>query len=164
MVARVHLTRQVEKLHNNKSPAAEMQAGLLRKALVGRCPALAGPPGFYPIWMGPERGALEVGVDREAGAKRFDFGFDFCFDVGVAVGPIGGQPVDDFDDPVSDLAEFILSKPAGGCSGRAQTDAGGDHGLFRVKRYAVFVAGDMRTTQCFFGVVAFDAFGAQVDQ
>jgi len=44
----------LEKLHNNKSPAAECRRGVLVRALVlGRCPALAGP--ILAIWEGQGR-------------------------------------------------------------------------------------------------------------
>ena len=90
--------------------------------------------------------------------------FTFVFNRAVAVFAVGGQAVDNFDDPIGDLAELGLAKAARGARRGPKADAGGHGRLFRVKRDAVFVAGDVRAAQGLVGDVACDAFGAQIDQ
>ena len=107
---------------------------------------------------------LQVGVDREAGAHGFYFGFHLGLNGCVAFFAVGGKAVDDFDDPVGDLAELGLAEPARGARRGAEADAGGYGRLFGVKRHAVFVAGDVRTAKGLVHDVACHAFGAQVHQ
>jgi hypothetical protein len=47
-----------------------------------------------------------------------------------------------FGDQLADLAEFGLAEAARGAGRRAEADARGDEGLFRIERDAVLVAGD----------------------
>jgi hypothetical protein len=97
-------------------------------------------------------------------AEGFDFCFDAVFDVCVALFAVLGEAVDHLNDPVSDLAEFGLSKAAC-CGGRRSKADALRHGwFFRIKGHTVFVAGDMRAPQCFFRGIALHALGAQIHQ
>ena len=87
------------------------------------------------------------------------------FDGRIAFVGIGDlQAVENFDDQVADFLEFRFLEAAGGASGRTETDARGDEGLFRIEGNAVLVAGDVGAAKSGFGALAGGVLLAQVDQ
>ena len=60
---------------------------------------------------------LQPRIHRELLAQSLHAGFHRSFNFAIAVFAVGGQTIDDFDDPFADLAEFSLAKAAGGACG-----------------------------------------------
>src|SRR5271165_2418116 len=84
-----------------------------------------------------------VDVDRELRRQRVDLLLHRGFRRGVAFLALGGEAIQHLDDHAADLFELRRAEAARGCGGRAETDAGGHEGLFRIEGNAVLVAGDV---------------------
>lgn len=66
----------------------------------------------YPYRAHHAPGLLHVWVKGEFGQHFSDFAAHFGFDGFIPFGAVGGQTIDHFDDPIGDLAELSLPKPA----------------------------------------------------
>ena len=74
---------------------------------VGDWPYLRfGPRG--PVKTRADLRFLQIWVDREGVAHRFDLFGDLCLDLCVAFGAVGGKAIDDLHDPACDLAELFF--------------------------------------------------------
>src|SRR5579885_1808984 len=111
------------------------------------------------LLMGVFGAAGDAGlVDGEAGSEFSDMLADALLDFGVAdIGEHVGYPG-------ADLLHFRFAHTARGDGGRAEANAAALHGWKRIERDGVFVDGDARAVESFFGVAAGNTAGMDLDE
>src|ERR1700761_8792374 len=90
-----------------------------------------------------QRMAPSSAVDRKPGEEVLDLIAHRAFGETVGLGALLREHVEHVGDQLANLAEFGDPEAPGGARRRAEPDAGGDRGLFRIEGNAVLVAGDV---------------------
>src|ERR1700760_1173128 len=132
------------------------QDGHMRRRRIA-APSSDGRLSFTWLSSSPQNGH-RIGrllVDRETLAERLHLRGHRGLDGGVAVLTVlAGHAVDHFDDQPADFLELCDAKPPGGAGRRAQTDARGHEGLFRIVGDRVLVASDRGAVESLLGQLA----------